>query len=107
DGAYGAAGLDAQQVAEQLHGVIGQATDQAVAPLQAQLSEMQLERGAAELVAHHPELGEPANAERLIGAAHEVAAAMGAPELAMNPSFWGLVHQAMGPAQAQAQQQQQ
>jgi hypothetical protein len=102
DPGYGAPAADPAATMQALQGVIGQAVQQSVAPLNAQLAQMQMEAGATQLVSQHPELGEPENAQRLIDTARQVARQIGSPELAERPQFWGLVHAAMRSAEAQA-----
>jgi hypothetical protein len=82
-----------------------QQLQQALGPLQAQVSDMQRAQEADALVAEFPELGQPETAQAVVNAAGQYAELMGQPELAANTNFIRVTYLA-GRASQLAQEQQ-
>ena len=100
--------LDPAVAAEQLAQYVDQTAEakvaQALAPVQAQLQELQSQQGADNLVAEFPALGNPENAQALVDFARQQAEIMGHPELATDFGFLRVAYLAAR-ASEMAQQQ--
>lgn len=104
-------GWDPQQVAQRLSGLIDQAAEQKMQPLQERLNsiestnaEARREAEAERLANEFPELQQRDVAEQVVGAAQQIAEAYGQPELANEPWFWRMTYMA-GRAAESAQQE--
>lgn len=108
-----AAETDPAKAAERLQQIIdGAAKTQAqtllaeqLGPVQQQVQEMRQQMEADQLIAKHPDLGEPETAKAVMGAVENFAKIMGQPELAKSVAFVELVYKA-GRAEELARQQQ-
>jgi hypothetical protein len=103
--------FDPSQVAERLSGLIDQAAQRHVQPMQQQLQQQQealneerWNREANALVQEFPDFGDPQIAEQIVGSARQIAEAYGQAELAQEPWFWRMTYMASRAAEAAAEE---
>lgn len=86
-----------QRLNETLNAVVDQRAQQLLAPIQEQQQQMRRDQQARDLAAEFPELATAEMANKIAGRgglAEQMAAQLGRPELAAEPSFWRMAYMA-------------